>query len=297
MKAKVKILVCAHKKGFVYQDDIYTPIQVGKALSKNDFGFLGDDTGDNISLKNESYCELTAIYWAWKNLTDVDYIGLCHYRRFFNFNKVNHFIKKESDYISTDSFLKNANITISENLLRADVILPEPHSFSRSLIEYQIFNQGFINFCILEKVILKLYPEYKESLSHVFYRSDNVPQRNMFIMRKDIFDDYAKWLFDILFEVEKYVKLSPYKYEKRLFGFMGEMLLPLYCYHNKLKIKKRRLYFISDDKNDINPLEELGVTLFNKLRFKLNTLQNKSQLLFSERPEIILILQNEKIEV
>ena len=43
-----------------------------------------DNDGENISELNPMYCELTAQYWAWKNL-DADYYGFCHYRRYFNF--------------------------------------------------------------------------------------------------------------------------------------------------------------------------------------------------------------------
>ena len=72
--AKIKVLVCCHKATYVPNDDVYLPIQVGKANSKIDLGFQGDDEGKNISEKNFSYCELTAVYWAWKNLKDIDYI-------------------------------------------------------------------------------------------------------------------------------------------------------------------------------------------------------------------------------
>lgn len=83
---RVKILVACHKADpNIRQDDIYMPIQVGKALHPElDLGFQCDNTGDNISEKNGSYCELTALYWAWKNLKDIDYIGLCHYHRYFS---------------------------------------------------------------------------------------------------------------------------------------------------------------------------------------------------------------------
>ena len=81
-----KILICCHKESKLPKDEKYFPIHVGKALSNMDLGIEGDDTGDNISLKNGSYCELTGMYWAWKNLKGVDVIGLCHYRRFFDFH-------------------------------------------------------------------------------------------------------------------------------------------------------------------------------------------------------------------
>ena len=81
-----KILVCCHKKDVMATHEPYMPIHVGKALHPElDLGIQGDNTGDNISEKNGSYCELTGMYWAWKNLKDVDIIGLCHYRRYFDF--------------------------------------------------------------------------------------------------------------------------------------------------------------------------------------------------------------------
>ena len=84
---KVKILVACHKKDVMATQYPYEPIHVGKDLHLDiDLGIITDNTGDNISNKNASYCELTAMYWAWKNLKDVDVIGLCHYRRYFSFS-------------------------------------------------------------------------------------------------------------------------------------------------------------------------------------------------------------------
>ena len=82
----IKIIVCCHKKDIFKESDIYKPIHVGKAISNIELGIQGDDTDENISSKNASYCELTGMYWAWKNLKNTDYIGLCHYRRYFDFN-------------------------------------------------------------------------------------------------------------------------------------------------------------------------------------------------------------------
>ena len=77
----IKILVATHKKYWMPDDDVYVPLHVG-AEGKESLGYLPDNTGDHISSKNPSYCELTGLYWAWKNL-DCEYIGLCHYRRYF----------------------------------------------------------------------------------------------------------------------------------------------------------------------------------------------------------------------
>lgn len=55
-------------------------------------GYCYDDVGDNISIKNNTYCELTGLYWMWKNCKD-EYKGLVHYRRFFTSNSLSANIK------------------------------------------------------------------------------------------------------------------------------------------------------------------------------------------------------------
>ena len=82
-KKNIKVLVAAHKKYWMPSDEMYLPLHVGHAIAKQEIGFQGDDSGENISAKNANYCELTGIYWAWKNL-DADYIGLVHYRRYIS---------------------------------------------------------------------------------------------------------------------------------------------------------------------------------------------------------------------
>ena len=128
---------------------------------------------------------------------------------------------------------------------------------------------GNLDYAILEAVILKLHPEYRKSLTHIFYESDDVPQRNMFIMKWELFEQYCKWLFGIFFEVEKIIKLSPYNLSKRIFGYMGEIPLALFCFHNNFSVKRRQIFFVNEAKNPIF-LETMCKYLFNKLRFKLN---------------------------
>lgn len=242
-KHNVRILVCTHKEGPVRDDDIYMPVQVGKSASTIDLGCQGDDVGDNISGKNKTYCELTGLYWAWKNLKDVDYIGLCHYRRYFDLSPKKYIFKHiESDSITWECFVKTpSTLDFADVFTQYDVILPTARVFDRSVVDEHIFNSGFIDYMILEQVILKLYPAYRNSVLDVFYKKNYIPQRNMFIMKKELFHCYAEWLFSILYEVEKHLRLSPYHYAQRVFGFMGEILLPLFCYHNHLRIYQRRI--------------------------------------------------------
>lgn len=84
----IKILVASHKKAEMPEDSMYLPVHVGRALYPDkEFGYQSDAEGDNISIKNPYYCELTALYWAWKNLK-ADYVGLAHYRRHFSLKTV-----------------------------------------------------------------------------------------------------------------------------------------------------------------------------------------------------------------
>ena len=92
----VKIVVATHKKYKMPSDAMYIPLYVGAEGKKDsdgnelDLGYIKDNTGENISILNPSFCELTGLYWAWKNL-DSDYIGLVHYRRYFGTKKRNPF--------------------------------------------------------------------------------------------------------------------------------------------------------------------------------------------------------------
>ena len=286
-KHNVRILVCTHKEGPVRDDDIYMPVQVGKSASTIDLGCQGDDVGDNISGKNKTYCELTGLYWAWKNLKDVDYIGLCHYRRYFDLSPKKYIFKHiESDSITWECFVKTpSTLDFADVFTQYDVILPTARVFDRSVVDEHIFNSGFIDYMILEQVILKLYPAYRNSVLDVFYKKNYIPQRNMFIMKKELFHCYAEWLFSILYEVEKHLRLSPYHYAQRVFGFMGEILLPLFCYHNHLRIYQRRILGIGCGYNP-NKLKRTVCAFFDRARFKMNTCRITE--LYSERyPEIL----------
>lgn len=94
MKKNIKIIVATHKKYKMPVDEIYLPMHVG-ADGKESLGYIKDNSGDNISYKNPYFCELTGLYWAWKNI-NADYIGLVHYRR--------HFIMKKNQKINSKIF-------------------------------------------------------------------------------------------------------------------------------------------------------------------------------------------------
>ena len=115
--SKVKILVACHKPDKVYSNDVYIPIHVGRAVSRfkeEMSNMIGDDTGENISEKNPYYSELTAQYWAWKNMHDVDYVGLCHYRRYFQTeftcNNIDPILGQKGDVVLAPTLGERYNI-------------------------------------------------------------------------------------------------------------------------------------------------------------------------------------------
>lgn len=107
----VKIIVATHKKYEMPQDAMYLPLHVGAEGKTDqngnplDLGYQKDNTGENISNKNAAYCELTGLYWAWKNL-DTDYTGLAHYRRHLE-RKPRHHLKVFLRIMSCAQWLGN----------------------------------------------------------------------------------------------------------------------------------------------------------------------------------------------
>ena len=278
---KMKILVCAHKDTFVKNDKLYIPIQVGKETSNCSLNFQGDNEGDNISKRNESYCELTAHYWAWKNLKEFD-IGLCHYRRYFKledslFSTSTYVVSKEDfQNIATNNSLKK----IEKYMSQYDIILPKswrlPWCIKRDF--ESICNEDYE---ILARVIKAKHPEYLKSFEK-YSLGNRKTGYNMFITSKEVFIGYSKWLFDILFETEKHIKLSPYTYYRRIFGFMSEILLPVYCEKNRLKIKECPIYFISteDKKNNfLSCIKEKIKNIFNTIAYRLISISRKEEII------------------
>ena len=225
----LQIYVVSHKEAEFPKEEIYTPIQVGK---KESFTKVRDNTGDNIAEKNPNFCELTAAYWIWKN-DKSDITGLTHYRRYF-------FKKKNNN--SKENILNKQDI--EEILKEYDIILPE----KERIVQYTV-KSAYGKFHHIEdfekcrEVIQEKYPEYVEAFDKIA-NGKKLYLYNMFISHKKIFDEYYKWLFDILFELEKRVDISNYTdYDKRIFGFLSERLLSVWLEkNNHLKIKEMPVY-------------------------------------------------------
>ncbi len=254
-KSVMKILVCTHREFELLESDCFLPIHVGRELSNLDLPFIGDNTGDNISCKNKNYCELTAMYWAWKNLPAADYVGFCHYRRYFLFKKnTNIFYKITNLKISEFLKLQDYFLIDFELLKKYDFVVAEPMSFRHSVALNYIHHHSREDFDVLKNVIFEYFPDYVDSFDEFFNGKNEFAPFNMIITDAKKFNDYCHWLFKILFEVEKRVTISPDAYQARIFGFMGERLLNLYLYHNNFKVKYLPVVMLDDNtifKNNI----------------------------------------------
>jgi len=231
----IRVVVAMHKPHWLPSDDVYLPVHAGKARSDYDLGIVGDDTGRNISHKNSLYCELTALYWAWKNLKH-DYIGLCHYRRYFA-KPLNQSFKMQRQRI-----LKRADF--ERILTNADVILPKKRKYYiESVGSHFIHAHGDRALALARHVLRRNYPDYVDDFNAVIKDQTKLFPCNMFVMRRERFDEYCSWLFDVLGEVERAIK--PEHESGRIYGFLAERLLNVWVRHNRghLSIEKCEIVF------------------------------------------------------
>lgn len=252
---EIKILVATHKPYWMPVDNIYLPVHVGKE-GKENIGFIGDNTGDNISTKNANYCELTGLYWAWKNLS-ADYIGLCHYRRYFTRSNPVNCEKKKQAILSCNEWEKN--------LEKYPIIVPDKRKYyietNRSHYNHSHYAKDLD---ITEKIIQEKYPQYIVAFTKVMNRTW-AHMFNMFVMRKDYFNEYCTWLFDVLQELESRTDITKYDaVEARIYGYISELLLDVWLETKQYEYYEQNVAFLEPQ----NWLKKSG--LFLKRKFMGN---------------------------
>lgn len=233
----VKIYSVFHKPYWYPTDNLYVPIQVGFLENLNIPNIIRDNTGDNISEKNKSFCELTAIYWVWKNAKH-DYVGIDHYRRHFSL-KVSK--DKKSCIITEKDILP---------LLSSDVvILPKKrHYWIETNYSQYAHAHNEIDLIKTKEILASLYPDYIEPFEIVMGKTSG-HRFNMMIMPWKVFDSYCTWLFSILFELEKVLDISQYSdYDYRVFGFVAERLLDVYLLKNGIKTRNIGYVFMDNER-------------------------------------------------
>ncbi|MGX8704987.1 MAG: DUF4422 domain-containing protein [bacterium] len=231
----MKVGIASHKPYWMPNSPMYLPVRVGAAGGES-FGFQRDDEGDNISDRNANYCELTGLYWLWKNL-DADYLGLAHYRRHFTLKRGS---KDRRDVLTLDQ---------AQRLLsKTDVILPKPRNYwiETNYSQYAHAHHA-ADLDTTRKIISEKYPEYLNAYDQTMKRT--IGHRfNMFIMKRELADQYCAWLFDILFELEKRLDISNYNdNDRRVFGFVAERLLDVWLETNHVAYREIPYIFLEKE--------------------------------------------------
>lgn len=215
----VTIFTMTHKKFEEPKDAVYMPLHVGRACGE-DFGYAGDDTGDNISAKNCYYGELTGVYWVWKNVRTTDYVGICHYRRYFCTEEGR--ILNEKDYLSI--------------LQEYDIITSKKLKLNYSYFDGYASDYNIFDLVTTGEVIRQKYPEYYDAFERLVH-GNGTYFGNMMVTSKNLYDEYAAWLFSIFAEVEPKIDAAHYdEYHRRVFGFISEFLLYVWVDVKKLKV-------------------------------------------------------------
>lgn len=226
----VKIFAMTHKEFDVPKDAMYIPLHVGHKQAKEEFGYLGDDTGDHISELNCYYAELSGVYWVWKNYHEADYVGICHYRRF---------LTNEEGYVFSEK-------QYEEILQEYDIITTKQLELPNS------YHYGFGAHHKVEtldetgRIIQEKYPEYYDTFLDLVHKNKTY-FGNIMVARKSLFDEYAEWLFTIFFELQKRIDLTfEDDYHKRVFGFISEFLLYVWVTVRGLKALECRVAIIGE---------------------------------------------------
>lgn len=228
-RPNIQIYVISHSEKDIKEirnDEIYTPLFVGRN-GKENFGFASDDSFEgNISSKNKDYCELTGLYWMWK-ASEADIIGLCHYRRYFKGKKTKLIEREEIlDYLSNH-----------------DIILPKKSDLIKG--SYWETYDGHYLYSALEitrDVLKDLSPSYLETFEDMLNQS-SFSNYNMFITSREIVIDYCSWVFPILEEVENRINVDEYP---RVFGLISEAIFNVWIEHNGLNIKEVPIYYLGN---------------------------------------------------
>ena len=224
---KLTVLVITHKDYEFPTSACYRPIFVGKRANalKNE-GFYQDNSGINIAEKNSGFCELTGLYWAWKNgvFENNEYVGLVHYRRYFAGKALD--LKKKQ--IASESEL----LTILE---KYDVILPRKRNyFIESIYSHYQHAHHVKDLNCTREIISELHPEYITSFDAIM-QGRKIHIYNMFVMSSEKASEYCEWLFPILFELERRIDITQYdSYQKRVFGFIAERLFNVWLVYHQL---------------------------------------------------------------
>lgn len=228
--------VITHKEFHYPLPQGYRPVLVGADFNANPAHYTTDNTGENISAKNKSYCELTGLYWMWKNTTDPT-VGISHYRRYFSKYQTR---KQLGLNVLLGGHARPATVEYLDGLLDTPTtwIVSQPENGGASTLGAAFAKHHYQrDMNTTRQVVKELYPEYLTGFDQVM-ASERGSFYNMFYTSRAQLNAYCEWLFKVLFAVEKRTDISSYDtYQQRLYGFLGERLLNVWLTATKASVK------------------------------------------------------------
>ena len=243
MTKDYKIIVATHKQFTMPADtDLYLPIHVGSE-GKEMLGYQCDNEGDNISSLNPYYCELTGLYWAWKNL-ECDYLGLVHYRRYFTATRQSY-----SETVDMNDIILSKS-ELQDLLEESDVIVPKKRKYYiETLYSHYAHTHDANHLDVTRQIVSELRPDYIDAFDRVMKQRSGY-MFNMFIMSKENVAAYCEWLFPIIDELYKRLDITDYSaFDARLFGRISERLFNVWLAKQDLRVKE--IPFIYMEKIDL----------------------------------------------
>jgi hypothetical protein len=314
-KPKVKMLVCYHKPAHLLKDDVFVPMHLGRAVAtqaskdgtvnSDDLrwmmdNMIGDDTGKNISVLNRRFIETTASYWAWKyyaKLGNPDYIGLCHYRRLFIANEKYHALNNTAcwhagrapAFGAINDFFEDMTKykDIDKIAARYDLIMPRETLIStinkNAIVPEDVYSDITHRPLDCEHVynfIRKNFPGYADVAREYMFEYQLWIPFNMFVMKKKMFFEYAKFLFAVINDYAKFVSTrtdAPFiptddkHMETRLPALMSEIVTAIFIRQQqknpKLKIKKLFVSFL--DNPSVNSNSNANAMIWKIRKYRL----------------------------
>lgn len=267
-KNALTVFVATHVKCNPPNDPVYVPLHVGRH-GKQNLGYLGDDTGENISDLNFLYGELTGLFWIWQNVNDLDYVGMCHYRRYF-LNSRGQAMNK-SDYV--------------ELLEQYDAIVPRHADCNGSYYQHFGRSHNIRDLDAVGRALKRIYPSYGAAYDramegNIFYGS------NLMVTSLPIMKAYAEWLFQIFVEASEEIDVSGYDdYHRRIYGFLSEQMFYVFALANNLNCCEI-VVGISGEKAETKELKERLMQLMKENRTKKARNMFAAQL--ETRPDLLL---------
>lgn len=280
---EVKIMICSHKNIEMPTDEIYLTMQVGHALARDRFCYQTDDElfgkpCDNISHLNNLYCEMTGMYWAWKNIRNaypnIKYVGLCHYRRYFylkdnpirdlsliSIGRIKQIVKivfglKKNisicdleyniESINSKTFIES-NRNLKNVIVKHDIITTKRTEMVNVSVKdfFDVIGRTYID------ITTKIIKESHEEILPYYLKTINgnkIYSANMIILRTDLLDEYCGFLFGVLSNHLAYVKDNNIcsnptqdKIYSRVLGYIAEILTSTYILSKRHHCKVREL--------------------------------------------------------